>query len=164
MQVIQNFFNIYLPIQNFLICFKLSSCPFTCMVFSKGTVHPTQFLVPFMQFVDGSKVRRHIFDPSNHVVTRPCVWTVQISAAIRTNLCTDFWNSTYFVRIFGLRIKGFVRIFAKYGFLYRFLQKHQVFKCKIHRIRYLCKKDNISYFHQLSYYLRLYRMGKLHSI
>ncbi len=36
--------------------------PFMCTVFSIGTVHPAQFWVWFMQFVDGLKVGRHIFD------------------------------------------------------------------------------------------------------
>ncbi len=40
--------------------------------FSNGTVHPAQFSVLFMRFVDGSKMGRHIFDPSNYVAIGPC--------------------------------------------------------------------------------------------
>ncbi len=50
-----------------------SKSHFTCTVFSNGTVHPARFLVPFMRFVDGSKMGQHIFDPSNCLTTGPCV-------------------------------------------------------------------------------------------
>ncbi len=56
-----------------LHCYQLLQSHFTRTVFSNGTVHLAQFLVPFMQFVDGSKMGRHIFDSYNCVATRPCI-------------------------------------------------------------------------------------------
>ncbi len=50
-----------------------STSHFTCTFFSNNTVHPALFLAPFMRFVDGSKMGRHIFDPPNRVATGPCV-------------------------------------------------------------------------------------------
>ncbi len=46
---------------------------FTYMVFSNGNVHPAWFSVPFIWFMDESKLGRHIFDPSNRVTARLCV-------------------------------------------------------------------------------------------
>ncbi len=88
------------------VCFRIAWEPFHMYAFSNSTIYLAWFSVPFMRFVDESKMGRHIFDPFKHVATRPCVWMVQIYPSNRVATRTVSMNGPDLILKFLNRMNG----------------------------------------------------------